>query len=374
MVSFHAFFGRPPEVAWFAPGRVNLIGEHTDYNDGFVLPFALPLGVRAMAARRPDLMLVLRSRQVGGHPVRVDLATLGPDRPSGWAAYPAGVAWALLRAGYPLGGADVLVDGDVPLGAGLSSSAALECAVACALNALFDIGIGPDRLAALCTQAENEVVGMPCGVMDQLVAMHGREGHAVFIDTRNAETTHVPLDLATAGLSILVVNTGAAHVLVGSAYALRRADCEAAARALGLAALRDASPDAVDGLRDPRLRRRASHVVSEDARVLEAVRLLHAGRLAELGPILSASHASLRDDFEVSSPRLDTTVEAMLDGGALGARLTGAGFGGCAIALVASGEVDGVRATVEEAFADSGWPAPASLVASPAQGAHPVPL
>jgi galactokinase len=369
---FVAAFGQPPEVVWAAPGRINLIGEHTDYNDGFVLPFALPRRVVAMAARRSDRVLSLRSLQLPEEPVEVSLDGLTPGAAAGWAAYPAGVAWAFQQAGYPLSGLDLLIDGDVPLGGGLASSAAVECAVACALDRLFGLGLPPGSLAALCTRAENDYVGMPCGVMDQLVAMHGRIGQALFIDTRTSEVSYVPLTLD--GLSVLVVDTGAGHALVGSEYAARRHECEEAARALGVSTLRDADLEVVDQLADSRLRRRARHVVSENMRVVEAVALLRAGRADELGPLLSASHASLRDDFEVSSDRLDLAVHASLAAGALGARLTGGGFGGCALALVGTADVEPIRSTVSDAFARAGWDRPTCFVALPSDGAGPVAL
>jgi galactokinase len=239
--------------------------------------------------------------------------------------------------------------------------------VACALDGLFALDIPADSLAALCTRAENDYVRMPCGVMDQLVAMHGRVGQAVFIDTRTLSVAYVPLRLD--GLSVLVVDTGAAHSLVASEYAARRHECEEAALALGVPALRDADLDMVDRLSDGRLRRRARHVVSENGRVLEAVALLQAGRAAELGPLLSASHASLRDDFEVSSDRLDLVVQASVAAGALGARLTGGGFGGCALALVGTADIERIRSAVGDAFARSGWPRPTSFTASPSSGA-----
>jgi galactokinase len=383
--AFVAAFDRAPEGIWAAPGRINLIGEHTDYNDGFVLPFALAQRVTVAAARRSDRLLSLRSLQMPDQPGSVSLDSLRslqmPDqaasvsldrlRPlSGWAAYPAGVAWALMDAGLAVGGVDLLVDGDVPLGGGLSSSAALECAVAGALNGLFALGLDAGALAALCTRAENEFVGMPCGVMDQLAAVHGRVGHAVFIDTRTLSVAYVPLGLDAAGLCILVIDTGAAHALVGGEYATRRKECETAAACLGVPALRDVGVPQLAALDDERLRRRARHVVTENGRVLDAVDALRRGSAGDVGRLLTASHASLRDDFEVSTPRLDTAVDACLAAGALGARLTGGGFGGCAIALVPVAEVEPVRSAVAAAFAKAGWPPPRSFVAAPSDGAR----
>jgi galactokinase len=364
--------GGDPEGVWAAPGRVNLIGEHTDYNDGFVLPAAIDRLVLAAAARRDGGRLRLWSLQEED-PADLDLAAVGPGLVDGWAAYPAGVAWALGQEGVEVGGADLVVDGDVPAGSGLSSSAALECATATALAELHGADLDRRALARLARRAENEVVGVPSGVMDQMVAMLGRAGHALFLDTRSLEAEQVPVPLEAAGLRLVVIDTRAGHRLVDGAYADRRAACEAAAAALGVPALRDATPEQVEAaaaeLGDPGLRR-ARHVVTENARVLAAVELLRAGQLDRLGPLLAASHASLRDDYEVSSPELDTAVEAALAAGAVGARMTGAGFGGSAVALVPTGRVDPVTGQVQAAFAAAGFAVPEVATVTPADGAR----
>jgi galactokinase len=364
--------GRDPDGVWAAPGRVNLIGEHTDYNDGFVLPAAIDRQVLAAAGRRGDGRLRLWSLQAGP-PADLALAEVGPGRVEGWAAYPAGVAWALGQAGVELGGADVVVDGDVPAGSGLSSSAALECATATALADLGGAGLDRVALAGLARRAENEVVGVPSGVMDQMVSMLGRAGHALFLDTRSLATEQVPLPLEAAGLCLVVLDTRAGHRLVDGAYADRRAACEAAAAVLGVPALRDATPEqveaAAEALGDPGLRR-ARHVVTENARVLEAVAWLRSGDLDRLGPLLAASHASLRDDYEVSSPELDTAVEAAVDAGAVGARMTGAGFGGSAIALVRADLAGRVGDRAAEAFAAAGFGPPEVTAVVPSDGAR----
>ncbi|HZC99731.1 MAG TPA: galactokinase [Actinomycetes bacterium] len=374
--AFRSRAGRAPEGVWFAPGRVNLIGEHTDYSDGFVLPVAIDRGVLVAAAPRADGRLRCWSAQEAGQ-LDVDMAELGPGRVEGWAAYPAGVAWALGQAGLAPRGADLLADGDVPAGAGLSSSAALECATILALADLQSVRSAPappDRveLARLARRAEVEAVGMPCGVMDQMASMLARAGHALFLDTRSLVTEHLPLDLDAAGLRLLVTDTRASHRLVDGAYAERHAAVAAAARTLGVPALRDATLEQVRAaareLGEPGLRR-ARHVVTENARVLEAVELLRAGALDRLGPLLAASHASLRDDFEVSCPELDTAVEAALAGGAVGARMTGAGFGGSALALVPEDRVEPVTAGVRAAFAAEGFRPPEILLISPEGGA-----
>jgi galactokinase len=369
--AFRERTGRDPDGVWAAPGRVNLIGEHTDYNDGFVLPAAIDRLVLVAAGRRPGGRLRLWSLQTGP-PAELDLAEVGPGRVEGWAAYPAGVAWALGQAGVEVG-ADLVVDGDVPAGSGLSSSAALECATATALADLDGADLDRPALAALARRAENEVVGVPSGVMDQMVSMLGRAGHALFLDTRSLATEQVPLPLDAAALSLLVIDTRAGHRLVDGAYADRRAACEAAAAVLGVPALRDATPEQVEAaaaaLGDPGLRR-ARHVVTENARVLDAVALLRAGRLDRLGPLLAASHASLRDDYEVSSPELDTAVEAAVAAGAVGARMTGAGFGGSAIALVPRDLAGPVEDRVGAAFAAAGFGPPEVQSVAPSDGAR----
>jgi len=389
--AFRARAGRDPEGVWFAPGRVNLIGEHTDYSDGFVLPVAIDRGVLVAAAPRDDGRLRCWSLQET-EAADLRLEAIGPGKVEGWAAYPAGVAWALgqsatggsqrpARAGAeppaPFSGADLVVDGDVPAGAGLSSSAALECATALALaEPSGALGrLGPVELAALARRAEVEVVGMPCGVMDQMISMLGQAGHALFLDTRTMATEQLPLALEAAGLRLLVIDTRATHRLVEGAYAERRASVERAARVLGLPALRDATPALVEAsaaaLGDPGLRR-ARHVVTENARVLETVELLRKGALDRLGPVLSASHASMRDDFEISCPELDTAVSAAVSIGALGARMTGGGFGGSALAVVPEALVDRVTTAVLAAFEVAGFRRPEIIPVLASGGAHRV--
>ena len=370
--AFRERTGRDPEGVWAAPGRVNLIGEHTDYNDGFVLPAAIDRLVLVAAGRRDGGRLRLWSLQAEP-PADLELAGIGPGTVGGWAAYPAGVAWALGQAGVELGGADLVVDGDVPAGSGLSSSAALECATATALADLGGAGLDRAALAGLARRAENEVVGVPSGVMDQMVSMLGRAGHALFLDTRSLGAEQVPLPLEAAGLCLVVIDTRAGHQLVDGAYADRRAACQAAAAVLGVPALRDATPALLEqhaaALGDPGLRR-ARHVVTENARVLAAVELLRAGDLDRLGPLLAASHASLRDDYEVSSPELDTAVEAAVAAGAVGARMTGAGFGGSAIALVETALAGRVADRARDAFAAAGFGPPQVTAVVPSDGAR----
>jgi galactokinase len=371
---FTAELGRSPEGVWAAPGRVNLIGEHTDYNDGFVLPLAIPQGVLAAAARRDDGVVRLVSRQQDGR-VEAPVDKLTPGSPGGWSGYVLGVAWALREAGHDIGGgADLLVHGDVPLGAGLSSSAALECAAATALVDLYGLEIPRPTLAKLAQKAENDYVGMPCGVLDQSASLLCTEDHALFMDTRTLAAEQVPLDLAGAGLTLLVIDTKAPHRHVDGEYAQRRSSCEEAARQLGVPALRDVSLDDLDAvlarLDDPVLRRRVRHVVTENERVLDTVQRLRAGSPRDIGGLLTQSHESLRDDYEVTVDELDTAVEAALAAGALGARMTGGGFGGCIIALVDTELANSVEARVQEAFAMKGLSRPAGFVVQPSHGAR----
>ncbi|HEX2175076.1 MAG TPA: galactokinase [Nocardioidaceae bacterium] len=366
-------FGREPECVWAAPGRVNLIGEHTDYNDGFVLPFALPHRVVAAAAgngtQRLRVVSVQRDRRV-----EVDVDGLAPGAVEGWAAYVVGVVWALRDAGHRVGGLDLVVDGDVPSGAGLSSSAALECAVALAVDEVCGLGIERSVLARLAQRAENDFVGVPCGIMDQSASLLCTDEHVLFLDTRSGEIEQVPLDLDPAGLALLVVDTRAPHRLADGEYAARRRDCERGAAALGVPYLRDVAaddlPDALARIDDDTTRRRVRHVVTENARVLEVVERLRAGRVGDIGPLLSASHESLRDDFEVTVPELDTAVAAALGAGARGARMTGGGFGGCVIALVEADRSDRVADAVRVAFAERGFTAPEWFLTRASPGAH----
>jgi galactokinase len=375
--AFQEVHGRQPDGIWAAPGRVNLIGEHTDYNDGFVMPLALPHVCRVAAARRDDGELRLHS-SAGDGVVRLDLAALQPGGPGqgGWAAYPAGVAWALREAGVSVGGADVHVDSDVPTGAGLSSSAALEVATALALDGLYGLGLDAPRLAQLAQRAENAFVGVPCGIMDQMASACCTEGHALFLDTRDLSSRQVPLDLAAEGLTLLVVDTRVQHALGDGEYARRRAGCEEGARLLGVPALRDVAVDALSTelgrVDDPVTRALVRHVVTENDRVRQVIGLLDAGQVRAVGPVLTAGHASLRDDFAVSCPELDLVVDTAVAAGALGARMTGGGFGGSAIVLTEQAAADDVGKAVTEAFAAVGHREPRIFPAVPGPGAHSV--
>jgi galactokinase len=364
-----------PTGVWAAPGRVNLIGEHTDYNDGFVLPFALTQWVVVAAAPREDRAWRVRSLN------RRQTETFGPDdlepgRVEGWAAYVAGVVWALAEAGHHVDGADLVLGSDVPAGAGLSSSAALECAVLTALVDLSGLDVAPLERARLARRCENEYVGAPTGLLDQAASTLCEADRALFLDCRSAETRQVPLDLPAAGLELLVLDTKTPHSHVTGEYGDRRRACEEAARIIGVPALRDVTVDQLDHvlakLPDDVMRRRVRHVVTEDARVLDAVSIADDGRPADLGPLLDASHVSMRDDFEITVPTVDLAVETARAAGALGARMTGGGFGGCIIALVPEGRSDAVGEAVARAFAEAGHGAPAWFVGRPSAGARRV--
>ena len=368
--AFHARTDRQPVGVWAAPGRVNLIGEHTDYNDGYVMPFALAQRVLIAAAPRDDGTWSVTSLN-NDSTETFRGADLRPGM-TGWQAYVAGVVWALDEAGYRVGGADLVLTSDVPEGAGLSSSAALECAVLTALADLNDLDIAGLERAKLARRSENAFVGAPTGLMDQAASTLCTTGHALFFDCRTDDAEQVRFDTASAGLEILVLDTKTPHALVDSEYAARRGSCEEAAQLLGVPALRDVTnlEAALDQLPDTVIRRRVRHVVTENARVLEAVTVLRAGRIADLAPLLDASHASMRDDFEITVPQVDLAVEVARASGALGARMTGGGFGGCIIALVPAGDVERIGGEIARGFADAGYGPPAHFAARPSAGAQ----
>ncbi|MFG2314290.1 galactokinase [Streptomyces tendae] len=372
---FRELYGADPEGVWAAPGRVNLIGEHTDYNDGFVMPFALPHQAVAAVSRREDGVLRLHSADVDAGPVELRVADLAPGSDKSWTAYPSGVVWALREAGHELTGADVHLASTVPAGAGLSSSAALEVVVALALNDLYDLGLRGWQLARLCQRAENVYVGAPVGIMDQTASACCEAGHALFLDTRDLSQRQIPFDLAAEGMRLLVVDTRVKHSHSEGEYGKRRAGCEKGAALLGVDALRDvpyADLDAaLERLGDEEeVRRLVRHVVTEDERVERVVSLLESGDTRAIGPVLVEGHASLRDDFRISCPELDLVVETALASGALGARMTGGGFGGSAIVLAEAADVDAVTKAVEDAFAAAGFRAPRVFEAVPSAGAR----
>ncbi|MGW2627150.1 galactokinase [Micromonospora taraxaci] len=370
-------YGGDAAGRWAAPGRVNLIGEHTDYNEGFVLPFALPLRTVVAADRQDGEQWTVWSE------LSDETITFGaddvaePGRVTGWGAYVAGVVWALREAGHQVPGARLAIASDVPLGSGLSSSAALESAVLAALLDLGGLKLSPERQPRLAQRAENVYVGAPTGIMDQSAVIRCRAGHALFLDCRDESVEHIPFDLDAAGLAVLVIDSRAPHRHADGEYAARRRSCEAGASALGVAALRDVGVDQLDAalaqLDDDETRRRVRHVVTEDQRVLDTVALLRAARVRDIGPLLTASHVSMRDDFEITVPEIDTAVEAALAAGALGARMTGGGFGGCVLALVEADRADEVAAAVKAAYAERGFTTPGTVTVLPSPGATRLP-
>ncbi|MBC9727303.1 galactokinase [Streptomyces sp. TRM68367] len=374
---FKELYGDGPEGVWVAPGRVNLIGEHTDYNDGFVMPFALPHITVAAVSRREDGVLRLHSADIEAGVAELRLDALAPQSDSDWTAYPAGVVWALREAGHQVTGADVHLTSTVPTGAGLSSSAALEVVVALALNDLFSLGLKGWQLARLCQRAENVYVGAPTGIMDQTASACCEAGHALFLDTRDLSQQQIPFDLAAEGMRLLVVDTQVKHAHSDGEYGKRRTGCERGAALLGVDALRDvpyADLDAaLERLGDEEeVRRLVRHIVTENHRVEKVVSLLESGDTRAIGPVLVKGHASLRDDFRISCPELDLVVDTALAAGALGARMTGGGFGGSAIVLAETADVDTITKAMEEAFAAADFTAPRVFEAVPSAGARRV--
>jgi galactokinase len=373
---FETAFGYPPAGIWSAPGRVNLIGEHTDYNEGFVLPFAIDRRTVAALTLRDDGIVRLSSTAAGSGPSEYRLHAASPAEVSGWAAYPLGVAWALGQLGADLAtlpGFDVHFTSDVPVGAGLSSSAALESALAIGLNDAWCLGFHRAQLVQAAHLAENDFVGAPTGILDQSAALLSQEGAALFIDCRDGSSSAVNLKLDESGLAVLVIDTKVNHEHVSGGYAARRAACERAARTLGVPALRDLTVPGLAAARaqlDDETYRRARHVVTEDQRVLDTVAALRADGPAAVGELMLASHRSLRDDFEVSTPELDLAVTAAMENGATGARMTGGGFGGSAIALTPAALIPQLQAAVAAAFNEHGYRKPEMFVVHPSQGAR----
>ncbi|WP_394279641.1 galactokinase [Microbacterium sp.] len=371
-----------PAGLWSAPGRVNLIGEHTDYNDGFVFPFATPHRTHVALGHRGDARIRVVST-FDTVPVEVAIADLDDlfparrDEIAEWARYPLGVAWALLqqtgRDAASVTGVDLAFASDVPVGAGLSSSAAIEGSTASALNDVWSLGLDKVALAQAGRRAENEAVGAPTGIMDQMASMLGETDAGTFLDCRSLEAQVVDLGFARAGLDLLVMDTRVAHAHSTGGYRERREACERGAAAMGVPALRDVTieqlPEVAERV-DEVTFRRVRHIVTENQRVLDAVATLRERGPRAIGDLLTASHASMRDDFEISVPELNLAVDTALAHGALGARMTGGGFGGAAIALVDHGAVATATAAVEKAFADAGFGAPHLFTVRPAEGAR----
>ncbi|WP_247048606.1 galactokinase [Arthrobacter rhizosphaerae] len=369
---FTEAFGTEPDGVWMAPGRVNLIGEHTDYNEGFVLPFAIDKTARIAIRTRPDSALRLLSTYGDQGMTMADTNALDKSTARGWTKYPLGVIWALQQRGITVPGMDLLLDSDVPLGAGLSSSHAIECAVISALNELTGAGLEAEEMVLATQRAENDFVGAPTGIMDQSASLRGAKDHAVFLDCRDQTVKLVPFEAHPAGLVMLVIDTKVSHSHADGGYASRRASCELGADVLGVKALRDVGVEDLQeasGLLDEETFRRVRHVVTENDRVLQTVELLASEGPRAIGPLLDASHVSMRDDFEISCRELDLAVETSRSNGAIGARMTGGGFGGAAIALTPLEAEQQVRAAVVKAFADAGYTAPDIFTVTPAEGA-----
>ncbi|MHB2020672.1 MAG: galactokinase [Candidatus Xenobia bacterium] len=371
---FAKLFKRPCHTIYRAPGRVNLIGEHTDYNDGYVMPAAIGYYTWVAAAPREDSKLFLHSTSYPGI-LEFDVDLAHEPTQHEWSDYLTGVAWVLHDSGLDVHGADLLIHGEVPIGAGLSSSAAIEVATGYAL--LSESGLAVDRtnLARLCQQAENQYTGTRCGIMDQFISCHGRAGHALLIDCRTLEFRPLPLPAA---VWLVVCNTMVKHALSGGEYNQRREECEAGARALGVPALRDATLEQLEAARSKMtdvVYRRCRHVISENDRVLAAADALTRGDVTEFGKLMDASHASLRDDYEVSCRELDLMVElARGERGVYGARMTGGGFGGCAIAVVDEVQVPGFVSHVREEYSRVTGKNPDIFVCEASAGAQEVPV
>jgi galactokinase len=362
-------FGAEPDLVAAAPGRVNLIGEHIDYSDGFVLPFAIKDRTLVAARKRGDSTVRIASAQRRNKIVTVDISKVKPGLKGEWERYALGVLWALgVKEGV-----DLLIDGHVPLGAGLSSSAALECSVATAMNHLFDLGFNLEELARLTQKAENQYVGVPCGIMDQSVSLMATQGSALLLDCRDLTTKNIPFDVASSGLELLIIDTQAHHALTDGGYAERRASCESVVAKLGISSLRELSMEQLEnsrGLLTETEFVRARHAVTEMKRVLECVEALSNSDFAKVGQLINQSHASLRDDYTVSCPELDTAVEAALAAGALGSRMVGGGFGGSAIALIQASKTTETIKAIEKAFSIKGFKAPRFFTSLPSQGAE----
>ena len=366
---FQEVFGTPPDVIASAPGRVNLIGEHVDFLDGFVLPFAISDATTVAIAKNSSNKIRCASIQKKGVVSTIDCANIAPKSGEAWTRYPIGVLWSLgIETGI-----DILVDGQVPLGAGLSSSAALECAVATAINELFNLGLTLPELARAAQRAENIYVGMPCGIMDQSVSLMATEGNALLLDTRDLSIEQIPFNIAPLGLELLVIDTQVHHALVDGGYAERRASCEKAIADLGITSLRDISISEFVARKpelDEKTYLRAFHGVTEMQRVLDAVALLKAGDFVGFGEIVTAAHISLRDNYTVSCPELNLAVDTALKFGALGSRMIGGGFGGSAIALIKAKDSELIKSEIKNGFMKARFKSPRFFSALPSAGAQ----
>ena len=362
-------FGEEPDLIAAAPGRVNLIGEHIDYSEGFVLPFAIKDRTFAAIRKRDDSTVRIASAQRRNKIVTVDINAVKPGLKGEWERYALGVLWSMgVKTGV-----DLMIDGHVPLGAGLSSSAALECSVATAVNHLFDLGLSLEDLARITQKAENQYVGVPCGIMDQSVSLMATNGSALLLDCRDLSTRNIPFDVASSGLELLIIDTQAHHALTDGGYAERRASCESVAAKLSVKSMRELTMAQLESsknlLSDVEFIR-ARHAVSEMQRVLDCVEALSQADFVKVGELINQSHISLRDDYTVSCPELDTAVDASLAAGALGSRMVGGGFGGSAIALIEASKTSETIKAIEKAFAEKKFKAPRFFTSLPSQGAE----
>ena len=362
-------FGDEPDLIAAAPGRVNLIGEHIDYSEGFVLPFAIKDRTTAAIRKRGDSTVRIASAQRRNKIVTVDINNVKPGLKGEWERYALGVLWSMgVKTGV-----DLLIDGHVPLGAGLSSSAALECSVATAVNHLFDMGFSLEDLARLTQKAENQYVGVPCGIMDQSVSLMATVGSALLLDCRDLSTRNIPFDVASSGLELLIIDTQAHHALTDGGYAERRASCESVAGKFGVKSMRELTMEQLEAGKAQLTQVeyvRARHAVSEMQRVLDCVEALSKSDFVKVGQLINQSHISLRDNYTVSCPELDTAVDASLAAGALGSRMVGGGFGGSAIALIEASKTSETIHAVEQAFAGKKFKAPRFFTSLPSQGAE----
>ena len=366
--TFLEIFGHKAEVLAEAPGRVNLIGEHIDYSEGFVLPFAIADRTFAAIARNNDGLVRIASQQRKNRIFTIDIKDVHPGSAGEWEKYVLGVIWTM----GVTSGVDILVDGHVPSGAGLSSSAALECSVAVGLNTLFNLGKSLEEMARATQKAENDYVGMPCGIMDQSVSLMGREGSALLLDCRDLTTESVPFDVASAGLELLIIDTQAHHALVDGGYAERRASCESVAAKFGIPSMRHLTMDVLDARKSEITETeyiRARHAVTEIQRVKDAVTALRTNDFVTLGHLINESHNSLRDDYTVSCVELDEAVDASRRAGALGARMVGGGFGGSAIALIKADQIESTKDAIRSAYAAKNFKAPRFFTSLPSAGA-----
>jgi len=366
---FEKVYGRSPDICASAPGRVNLIGEHIDFSEGFVLPFAINDCTDVAIAKTNENVIKIASVQRDSEVISVAISDISPDRTGDWERYVLGVIWALgIETGL-----EIFIDGKVPVGAGLSSSAALEASVATALNSLFFLGHDLPALALLCQKAENDYVGMPCGIMDQSVSLMAEKGSALLLDCRDLTTKNISFNVASHGLELLIIDTQIHHELVDGGYAERRASCDSVVAKLNITSMRHLSIDQLLSQKSVITEtefNRAHHAVTEIQRVLDAVIALEKSDFKELGKLINASHESLRDDYTVSCPELDCAVDASLAAGALGARMVGGGFGGSAIALIKAENVESTKLAIQNAFESKSYKAPRFFTSLPSQGAR----